>query len=125
DGLHKTRSVVQQSSSADIISESFKDANGRVVKTNSIGPDGDMFTHFEFNAIGDLLSYTDAENMTTTYKYDRLGRKVSMHHPDRGATHYFYDPSGNLIRLQTANLEAEDKYIHYHYEYNRPKGITF
>lgn len=123
--LHKTRSVVQQSSSVDIISESFKDVNGRVVKTNNIGPQGDIITTFNYNAMGELLSYTDDMDMTTEYQYDMLGRKTEMHHPDRGTTKYYYDKASNLTRLQTANLIAQGQYISYHYEYNRPKGVIF
>src|SRR5690606_16539467 len=123
--LHKTRSVVQQSGSVDIISESFKDVNGRVVKTNNVGPQGDIITLFDYNAIGELLSYTDDMGMSTGYKYDLLGRKSEMTHPDRGTTKYYYDKASNLTQLQTANLIAQGQYISYHYEYNRLKEIIF
>ncbi len=123
--LHKTRSVVQQSGSVDIISESFKDVNGRVVKTNNVGPQGDIITLFDYNAIGELLSYTDDMGMSTGYKYDLLGRKSEMHHPDRGTTQYYYDKASNLTRLETEKLIAQSQYISYHYEYNRLKRIIF
>src|SRR5690606_14657957 len=84
-----------------------------------------IFTHFTYNAIGEVLSYTDDEGIMTSYSYDLLGRKVAINHPDNGTTKYWYDKAGNLIRLQTANLGALDKYIEYQYEYNRLYAVIF
>jgi len=84
ENLHKTRYITEQNQNTDIISESFKDANGRIVKTNNIGPQGDIITKFNYNAIGELLTYTDDAEITTSYKYDLLGRKIDMNNPDRG-----------------------------------------
>jgi RHS repeat-associated protein len=36
------------------------------------------------------------------YVYDRLGRRRTMLHPDRGTWRYAYDPGGNLIEQQDA-----------------------
>ncbi|UPQ78288.1 hypothetical protein M0M57_11730 [Flavobacterium azooxidireducens] len=123
--FHKTRSVTQQTSSVDIISESFKDVNGRVIKTNNVGPNGDIFTHFGYNAIGELLNYTDDMGMVTSYKYDLLGRKVYMNHPDRGDMFYRYDDASNLTYLQTSNLATDNEFVHYSYNYNRLESIEF
>ncbi|HRZ32036.1 MAG TPA: SpvB/TcaC N-terminal domain-containing protein, partial [Flavobacterium sp.] len=123
--FHKTRSVTQQSSTVDIISESFKDVNGRVIKTNNVGPNGDIFTHFAYNSIGELLNYTDDMGMITSYKYDLLGRKVYMNHPDRGDLFYRYDDASNLTYLQTTNLATDNAFIHYGYQYNRLESIKY
>ncbi|MFN3639567.1 MAG: RHS repeat-associated core domain-containing protein, partial [Flavobacterium sp.] len=123
--LHMTRSTVPQNESQNIISMTFKDVNGRVVRTNNLEANGEIITEFSYNAIGELLSYTDDMGMTTGYKYDLLGRKLVLDHPDRGVVFYIYDDASNLIRLQTANLESENKFIQYKYDYNRLETIQY
>src|SRR5690606_17127983 len=118
DGLFITHSKIQQTSSVDIISETFSIVNNRIIKTKNVWPGGDIFTHFTYNAIGELLSYTDDEGIETSYNYDWLGRRTAVNHPDNGTTKYSYDGAGNLDKLQTANLAIQDKYIEYLYEYN-------
>ncbi len=125
DGLFITHSKIQQTSSVDIISETFGDVNNRIIKTKNVGPGGDIFTHFTYNAIGELLSYTDDEGIETSYNYDWLGRRTAVNHPDNGTTKYSYDGAGNLDKLQTANLAIQDKYIEYLYEYNRLVAVIF
>lgn len=123
--LHMTRSTVPQNDSQNIISMTFRDVNGRVVRTNNLESNGEIITEFSYNAIGELLSYTDDMDMTTSYKYDLLGRKLVLDHPDRGVVYYIYDDASNLIRLQTANLESENKFIQYKYDYNRLETIQY
>ncbi|WP_347067711.1 RHS repeat-associated core domain-containing protein [Flavobacterium sp. WV_118_3] len=121
----KTRSVTDQNGSQEVISEIFKDINGRVNMTKNVGPSGDIWTKFNYNGIGELLAYVDAEDLTTTYDYDDLGRKTEVTHPDNGTTKYAYDNAGNLTKLETANLTNAGTAISYEYEYNRPIKIKF
>lgn len=121
----KARSITDQNSSQQVISEIYKDSNGRVNMTKSVGPSGDIWTKFYYNGIGELLSYVDAEDLTTTYGYDDLGRKTEVTHPDNGTTKYAYDNAGNLIKLETANLTQAGSVIAYEYEYNRPIKVKF
>jgi RHS repeat-associated protein len=130
----KTKSITDQNGSQSITSESFTDVNGRVTSTLNVltGTNtADLWTRFNYNGIGELMSYTDAENLSTTYKYDQLGRKVEIVHPDNGKTSYAYDNYGNITKLQTANLAADtslqpaDRYIKYYYDYNRIDKIVY
>lgn len=127
----KTKSTTDQNGSQSIITESYKDVFGRVISSMNAEAGGNIWTRFSYNAIGELLSYTDAENLSTIYKYDNLGRKISISHPDNGLTTYYYDKAGNLEKLQTANLEADsslnpsDQFIKYNYDYNRLIGINY
>jgi len=45
---------------------------------------------YTYNALGELISQTDANGKTTTMVYDRLGRLVEKHFPE-GTTTWFYD----------------------------------
>jgi RHS repeat-associated protein len=130
----KTRSVTEQNGSDSIISETFKDINGRVTSTLNVltGSNAtDIVTQFNYNSIGELMSYTDAENISTTYKYDKLGRKIEIVHPDNGTTTYKYDLGSRLTKLQTANLAVDnslqpaDRFIKYYYDYNRLNKIIY
>jgi RHS repeat-associated protein len=121
----KTKSIVDQNGSQQIISESYKDVYGRIISTNNVGTNGSIWTKFNYNAIGELQSYTDAENISTQYEYDMLGRKVKVNHPDNGITSFVYDNASNLVKLQTANLandaslDPQNRFIQYNYRYNR------
>lgn len=121
----KTRTSVQNNVQ-NIVSETYKDVNGRVVSTMNEGPNNNaIWTRFKYNAIGELLAYIDAENKETSYDYDLLGRKIILKHPDNGKTSFIYDNASNLIRLQTANLEAGNSYIVYQYDKSRLVKISY
>ena len=121
----KTKADVDQNGSQHIISETFKDVNGRVISTNNVGGSlGNIWTKFKYNEIGELLEYVDNEGITTKYEYDMFGRKILVNHPDNGKTTYTYD-NVNLVKLQTANLEGQGSFINYEYEINRLIKIKF
>jgi RHS repeat-associated protein len=127
----KTLSKVDQNGSQSIVTETYKDVSGKTISTMNDGPNGAIWTKFNYNAIGELLSYTDAENITTKYEYDWLGRKIAIHHPDNGTTTFKYDNASNLMQLQTANLAANtsldpaDRFVKYSYQYNRLEKIRY
>ncbi|WP_396156858.1 SpvB/TcaC N-terminal domain-containing protein [Flavobacterium sp.] len=127
----KTKSIVEQNGNQNIVTETFKDVSGKVISTKNQGTTDDLWTRFNYNAIGELLSYTDAEEITTGYEYDLLGRKTLVSHPDNGTTTYQYDDASNLIKLQTANLandgslDPDNRFIKYNYYYNRLVQIKY
>lgn len=121
----KTKSDVDQSGSQHIITETFKDVSGRVISTKNVGgSSGSIWTKFNYDEIGQLLSYTDAENKTTSYTYDMLGRKTKVIHPDNGTTNFTYD-NINLVSLQTSNLQNQSASINYQYQINRLVKIKY
>ncbi|CAM3431281.1 hypothetical protein FLLO111716_09880 [Flavobacterium longum] len=121
-----TTTTVDQNGSQSVITKEYADILGRkrFVKNVSAAL-GDLVTRFDYDAIGQLLSYTDAENFQTSYTYDRLGRKTSVNNVDRGTTNYWYDNASNLIRTQTANLAAISQFVDYRYYFNRLTDIHF
>ncbi|MCZ8296204.1 MAG: SpvB/TcaC N-terminal domain-containing protein [Flavobacterium sp.] len=121
----KTKSDVDQNGTQHIVTETYKDVAGRVISTkNQGGSNGSIWTKFNYNEIGELLAYTDTENLTTKYKYDMLGRKVMVNHPDNGVTTLSYD-NVNLVSLQTANLQNVGAMINYQYEINRLTHVNY
>jgi RHS repeat-associated protein len=123
--LSKTHSVTDQNGTQSVISEIYKDVRGNVVKTNNVGPNGDIITSFVFDPISELLSYTDDDGLSTSYTYDRLGHKLTFNHPDNGLTTYTYDEAGNILTLQTANLAGDGTSITYGYDYNKLVNIIY
>ena len=119
------KSSVDQNTSVQIITENYKDIRGRVTSNKNIGPSGDIWTKFNYNAINELLSYVDDEGLTTSYIYDMLGRKTYVNHPDNGETYVTFDKASNMIRLQTANLSSIGQAVNYEYEYNRLQNIIY
>ena len=121
----KTRSVTDQNGIQQIITETYKDVLGRVVSIMHSGPNGQIWTRYKHNALGELLSYTDDETLSTIYDYDNLGRKRYVKHPDQGITTYKHDLVGNIIEMQTSNLAIDGTVIKYDYEYNRLIHIEY
>jgi RHS repeat-associated protein len=65
---------------------------------------------------------TDANNNTTTYKYDDKGRVYQTVSPDTGTTTYSYDPAGNMV----SKTDAKGVTISYQYDaLNRLTRIGF
>ena len=77
---------------------------------------------YVYDANNNLTSVKDANNNTTTYKYDDKGRVYQVISPDTGTTTYSYDPAGNL----TSKTDAKGVTISYVYDaLNRLTKIDF
>ncbi|KGO87064.1 hypothetical protein Q765_07580 [Flavobacterium rivuli WB 3.3-2 = DSM 21788] len=127
----RTSTVTDQNATAIEQTNSYSDANGRIVKTENFLGNTAIKTSFVYNAIGELLTYTDDAGISTTYTYDFLGRKISLKHPDNGLTTYTYAPAGNITQLQTATLAANtaiqvaDRFIKYKYNFNHLTEVNY
>lgn len=120
----KTRTVVQQDANAFIITETYKDVFGKVVATKNEGP-VELWTSFQYNSIGELIKYKDADGIETKYDYDRFGRKVTVQSADSGITTYTYSLANNLLQVKTAKLAAANQVINYRYNFNQLIAITY
>lgn len=121
----KTKVSVNQNGSQSVVTENYKDVNGRVISTMNEGPDGALWSKFNYNAINEMLVYTDHQGLSTSYQYDNLGRKIFASHPDGGITTYGYDLANNILQLQTSNLAATGGVISYKYDINRLIHIQY
>ena len=120
----ETISTVDQGTQ-NIITHSFKDSKGRISSTKNIGPEGDIWTKFIYSPVGELIEYIDDQDLSTTSKYDHLGRRIEIRHPDSGMANFKYDLSGNLLLSTSANMNSSSTYIEYKYEYNRLVAIEY
>lgn len=123
DGLLKT-TVTDAMGGAQA---TFTNGSGQTIKTEQYsGPDGTISTTFEYDAINQLLTVTDAKNEKTQSFYDLVGRRTKLIHPASGTTIFGYDKAGNLTSKKTANLALINDSITYEYEfYNRLKSIHY
>ncbi|QRA41339.1 SpvB/TcaC N-terminal domain-containing protein [Chryseobacterium cucumeris] len=123
---HDLFKITQEASSQK--SETYSNAEGKVVQKDDYLDNTPISTFFEYNTIGELVMVKDPEGIKTQYSYDMAGRRVKQIHPDKGKTVYEYDPSGNLVTLQTENLVNDPTIsthvIQYKYDYNRLIGIV-
>lgn len=120
----KTKSTTDQNGSQSIVTETYKNVSGKVIATMNLGANA-LWTNFNYDAIGQLMDYKDAQGMVTEYTYDLLGRKISVNHPDNGTTTFKYDTASNLVQLQMANLTADGTFVNYNYQYNRLAEILY
>ena len=70
-------------------------------------------TLFLYDALGQMLSYTDPDSFSTSFAYDMLGWPTERRHPDAGLTSYTYDPAGHLTKEVNPLGSIIYKY-HYH-----------
>lgn len=128
-GNLKTSVTQMQNTSVQLISESLKDAEGKIVQTSNYIGGQPLNTKYYYYPLDQLYMVEDAEGITTSYEYDLAGRRTRVNHPDHSTTKYEYDLAGNLVRLGTANLDGDpnisDPFIKYKYSYNRLMEIKF
>ena len=109
------------------IKESYADVRGRTRAAADYGPDGPIWTQFQYNALSELTKILDDHENETIYTYDQLGRRTSQNLPNGGLTEFEYDLAGNLIKRITANLRKEvpGGAILYSYDKERLTAIDY
>lgn len=89
------------------ITVTFIKANGKQAANARKTADGDIYTSYSYNGVGELISITDPLGNISTSEYDMLGRKLTFEHPDAGKNEFTYDDAGNLTGKITANLRKQ------------------
>ena len=92
--------------------------------TTTIAPDN-ATTRFAYDALGQLISSTDADGLTTTHTYNGLGRRIQRNHPDAGVNRWWYDPAGNITATQRQSQTTFNMQTTYHYKYDRLDSICY
>ncbi len=79
-------------------------------------------TQYDHDALGNIASVKDPDNLTTTYDYNGLRDLKAIHSPDTGDKSYHYDAAGN----RTSTTDARGVTAQYTYDaLNRLTGITY
>ena len=94
-------STIDRSSGTDITNTYYYDALGR--QASIAAPDG-VITAFNYDAFGNLLRKTEdvsGNDRITDYKFDRLGRQISIigYDPNSQATHYTYNNNDKVTQI--------------------------
>jgi len=71
-----------------------------------------------FDAVGNMLTRTDEEGMTTLFEYDGLNRLINISDPLNGVVQRTYDDRDNLIAIKDPNNGFT------RYEYDRNKRLV-
>jgi len=96
----------------------LRDLEGQVVAVRE-GSTTSLWTSFERDGLGRLVSITDAGGNVTRLAYDALGRRTSLVRPDAGETRYAWDLASNLVSVRTARHLARGGEISYDYDHRR------
>jgi RHS repeat-associated protein len=131
DFLDRTTQISYPDSSS--VSYSYDDTNYKVTFTNGRGYDSiywydwlsrltkveeeyatDSFaqTTYQYNEMGNLISFTDAENHTTSFTYASMFGLTKTTYPDSEYEEYTYDNMGNL----TTFTDSKGNTITYTYD---------
>ena len=104
------------------------DARQRLTTSVLVDPAGligDLETHYQYDANGNVTRITDPAGRITTYTYDALDRLTDIKDPASGTTHYQWDDRDNLIAVTDPDFsttryvyDAADRLIEEH----RPEG---
>ncbi len=107
----------------------YRDVRDKVLgveQANTIGRvSRTLTTRYDYDALSQLTSVTDALGKATRLEWDTLGRNVVLDNPDAGRREHRFDPAGNLGAEITANLAAAGKQIRYLYTFGRLDRIDY
>jgi len=83
-------------------------------KTSMTDPDMGQW-RYDYDLNGNLVSQTDAGNVTITFAYDELNRQTQKIYPDQSVARFEYDAAANGIGLfyQKSNAHATTEYTSY------------
>lgn len=112
----------------DHISQNFYNVRGNILAQRYEGPQGDVWTKYQYDGFDQVLNIIDAYQNVTTYEYDLLGRRISVKVPDAGVTQLKYDKANNLIERITATIRdvvSTDGAIKYKYDKERLIQIDY
>lgn len=108
--------------------ETLFDVRGRRRLLKTYTPGGAIATHYDYNALGEMVRIADNEGNFLAATYDNMGRRTSVNHPDAGRTDFEYDLAGNLLKKITAQVRKEipnGGAIQYQYDYDRLTDIDY
>ncbi|MGG4132072.1 RHS repeat-associated core domain-containing protein [Paenibacillus illinoisensis] len=84
--------------------KSMQPTRQEVDVTNISGKSSTITLQAGYNATGEMNSYTDGNQNTTTTTYDKLGRVTSEKNPDGTTTTLSYDDINNSLSVTTPDL---------------------
>ncbi len=80
-------------------------AGRRLAVTNAVGTSCASSSSYGYDANGNQITFTDANNHTTTNVFDALNRQVQVQYPDGTITGTSYDAAGRRIaQIDQANI---------------------
>jgi RHS repeat-associated protein len=92
----------------------FYDNRGRLTSTTV----GTRTNSIAYDSRGNVSATTDAEEHTTTFEYDTVGRLQAIHPPSSGSIYYNYDLNGNMTVLTAPST------VEHHFSYNQVNHET-
>jgi len=110
------------------LSSDYFNARGHIIAERFLGPQGEIWRNYIYDGFSQISEIIDHLGNTTTYKYDMLGRRISVKVPDAGETTLKYDNAGNLIERVTATIRdvvSTDGSIKYSYDKERLIQIDY
>ncbi|MCP4749479.1 MAG: RHS repeat protein, partial [Proteobacteria bacterium] len=99
------------------VKETARDYLGRITRVDEDLGGGSTF--YSYNVAGDLSKIKDAYDNEIVFRYDSLGRKISMDDPNLGHWDYRYDVSGNLIEVIDPRPDATNEELANSFSYER------
>ncbi|NNM43552.1 MAG: hypothetical protein HKM07_04350 [Chlamydiae bacterium] len=84
---------IQTKIQGEIITTTWMNTFGKPIQIKV----GELSTHYEYDACGNCISFSDAEGRITKQEYDALGRIIEKILPDGAVLTYVYDADSHLI----------------------------
>ncbi len=100
----------------DIITDTYKDLFGRIVKTVHDPGGLNLTTTYNYDLSGNLTSTVDPSGKQTSYAYNTLKELTQKTSPDAGTVKYLYDKNGNVRFSMDANQAAMGEFTYNIYD---------
>ena len=90
--------VAQTVDARGTINANTYDADGRrIAVTNAVGSSNQNISSYAYDPDGNQITFTDANNHTTTNVFDALNRQWQVQYPDGTTTETVYDGAGRSV----------------------------
>ncbi|KQR91417.1 hypothetical protein ASG01_13665 [Chryseobacterium sp. Leaf180] len=103
----------------------YSDAKDQVTASKQLTGSTELWSSYQYDPLGQVISSKDAGNNITLMFYDTLGRMYRKIEPDAGTSNYFYTLDNKLEAYMNPLIDAVGTATKYVYNYEQLTKIVY